>query len=59
MNPEAKINEAIGLLRQARVLLRKAGAGRAAGAVSRSLKSVDGARRHARGIADRQHRQED
>jgi len=44
---EAKIEEAMARLRQARDLLREASAPRAAAAVARALKSADGARRHA------------
>lgn len=43
------IAQAIAMLREARKLLRGAGAKRAADYVARSIKSSDGARRHAEG----------
>jgi hypothetical protein len=43
---KAAIAEAIGSLRDARTLLRKAGADRACKAATRALKSAEGARRH-------------
>jgi hypothetical protein len=43
---KAAIAEAIGSLREARTLLRNAGADRACKAATRALTSADGARRH-------------
>jgi hypothetical protein len=43
---KAAIAEAIGSLRDARTLLRKAGADRACKAATRALNSAEGARRH-------------
>ena len=43
---QATIAEAIGALREARTLLRWAGAERARKAAARALKSAEGARRH-------------
>lgn len=40
------IADAIGALREARTLLRRAGADRACKAAARALKSAEGARRH-------------
>lgn len=55
-NASDGIEAALGHLREARDLLRLAGAGKAADYVARSMKSADGAYRHALGKAQRNNR---
>jgi len=51
-NRERRIEDAIIFLRPARNAMREAGASRAANYVARAIKSADGARRHAAGVAN-------
>jgi hypothetical protein len=48
-DPRQRIKNAIAFLRTARIELRIGGAGKAADAVARALKSAEGALRHAEG----------
>ena len=52
----ARIRTAIGLLRTAQSALRSVGADRAARAVAKARKSIEGAERHADGLVLRQER---
>ena len=53
-DPRQRIKNAIAFLRTARIELRIGGAGKAADAVARALKSAEGALRHAEGMANRE-----